>query len=127
MSMSSFFIQLNGFKYFYTPQFNISHLFAHIVCSVWLTERTLSGATTPGQSGSGNNSNEGVLRIPQISKSLPLDGLMSYPGHWLGQGSYLAAEIQLVYCTATANWAVIDLCTFSVNIDVLSKYFPQME
>ena len=30
-------------------------------------DKTLSGATTPGQSGPGNDGNEGVLRIPQTS------------------------------------------------------------
>ena len=47
--------------------------------SIWLIDWTLSGATTPGQSGPGSNGNEGVLHIPQ-SALLP-DGLMSYPGH----------------------------------------------
>ena len=32
--------------------------------SVWATDRTLSGANTPGQSGPGNDSNERVLCIP---------------------------------------------------------------
>ena len=41
----------------------------------------LSGATTPGQSGPGSNSNEGVLRIPQspsISGTSPSDCLVSF-------------------------------------------------
>ena len=49
--------------------------------------RTLSGATTPGQSGPGSNGNEGVLRIPQsssIAGTSPSDCLVSYPGHSLG-------------------------------------------
>ena len=49
-----------------------------------------------------------VLCIPQSSKtgaSLS-DGLMAYPGCSLGE-SYPSAEIQLVYSTAPANWAVI--------------------
>ena len=64
-------------------QLNIGHLFAHIVCSIWPIDRTLLGATTPGQSEPGSNSNEGVLRIPQISKAgaSPTDGLISYPRH----------------------------------------------
>ena len=32
-------------------------------------DRTLSGATTPGQSGPGSDGNEGVLRIPQSSST----------------------------------------------------------
>ena len=35
--------------------------------SIWPIDRTLSGATTPGQSGHGSDGNEGVLRIPQSS------------------------------------------------------------
>ena len=49
---------------------------------------TLSGATTPGQSGPGSNGNEGVLRIPQshsITGTSPSDCLVSYPGHSLGR------------------------------------------
>ena len=33
------------------------------VSSIWPIDRALSGATIPGQSGPGNNGNEGVLRI----------------------------------------------------------------
>ena len=43
----------------------------------------LSGANTPGQSGPGNDGNEGVFRIPQssnITGTSPSDCLVSYPG-----------------------------------------------
>ena len=46
----------------------------------------LSGVTTLGQSGSGSNGNEGVLRIPQsssITGTSSSDCLMSYPEHLL--------------------------------------------
>ena len=59
--------------------------------SIW----TLSGATTPDQSGHGSDGNEGVLRVPQIScitEASPPDCLVSYPGHSLGE-SYFSAEI----------------------------------
>ena len=38
--------------------------------------------------GLGAMAMNGVLHIPQISKAgaLPLDGLMTYPGHSLGSG-----------------------------------------
>ena len=60
-------------------QFNISCLFTHIVCSLWSIDGTLSGATTPGQSGLGSNGNEELLHIPQISKAgaSPSNSLMS--------------------------------------------------
>ena len=58
---------------------------------------TLSSASTPDQSGTGSSGNDGVLHIPQSSKSgaSPSDGLMLYPGHWL-EG----------YSTALANRAI---------------------
>ena len=63
----------------------------------------LSGATTPGQSGPGDDGNEGVLCIPQsssITGTSPSDCLVSYPGHTLGGGSYPFAEVQFLYSTA---------------------------
>ena len=49
--------------------------------------RTLSGATTPGQSESGCYDNKGVLRIPQsfsMTGTSPSDCLVSYPWYLLG-------------------------------------------
>ena len=60
-------------------------------------ERTLSGATTPSQSGPGSDGNKGVLKIPQsfsINGALPSDYLVSYPGHSF-EKSYPSAEKQL--------------------------------
>ena len=48
---------------------------------IWLIERTLSGATTPGQSRPSSDSNERVLWIPLsfgITVALLSDGLISY-------------------------------------------------
>ena len=72
---------------------------------------TLSGATTPGQSGPGSNGNKGVLHIPQSSSSTgasPSDCLVSYPGHSLGE-SYPSVEMQSVYSTAPADWATYEV------------------
>ena len=46
-------------------------------------DRTLSGTTTPGQSGARSNDNKEVFHIPQSSKAgaSRSDGLISYPGH----------------------------------------------
>ena len=99
--------------------------------SIWSIDRTLSGATTPGQSEPGCEGNKGVLRILEsfsITGTLPSDCLTSYPGHsWWGSltllqrcircisqpqptglqdtrcGSLTSAEIQTMY--STANWA----------------------
>ena len=83
---------------FQTIQFSISMQFS----SFRLIDRTLSGATTLGQSGSGSD----VLCIPQslsITGASPSDCVVSYSGHLLE--SYPSAEKQLVYSTAPANWA----------------------
>ena len=55
----------------------------------YITDRALSGATTPGQSGPGSDGNEGLLHIPQsssITGTSPADCLVSYRGHSLGGG-----------------------------------------
>ena len=53
---------------------------------------TLSGSTSLDQSGLENDSNKGVLYIPQISSisgALPSDCLASYPEHLLGESTPL--------------------------------------
>ena len=65
------------------------------------------GATTPAQSGPRRNDNEGVLRIvrtPCITGTSPSDCLVSYQDtHW---GVLPPAEVQLVYSTTPADWAM---------------------
>ena len=71
-------------------------------------DRTLLGATTPGQSGHGSYGNEGVLYISQSSKTgvLLSDSFVLYPEHTWGRGqSYPSAGMQLVYSTVPGNWA----------------------
>ena len=70
---------------FQTIQFSISTQFF----SIWAMDRTLSGATTPNQSGPESDGNKGVLRISQsssITGTLPSDCLVSYLGHSLERG-----------------------------------------
>ena len=65
----------------------------------------------PGQSGPGSNGNEWVLHIPQkpsITGTSPSECLVSYPGNSLG-GSYPSAELQSMYSTARADWAIFSL------------------
>ena len=86
---------------FQTIQFRISTQFSYI----WPIDRTLSDATTQGQSGPESDGNKGVLCIPQSSSIIgisPSDCLVSYLGHFLrgGEGSYPSAEKQSVYSTA---------------------------
>ena len=84
----------------------MSTLFSYF-CPIY---RTLSGATTPGQSESGSDSNEGVLRITQgssITGASLSDWLMSYQDiRWVGRGSYPSAKKWSVYFTAPVNWAI---------------------
>ena len=73
--------------------------------SIWPIDRTLSGATTPGQSEPRSNHNEGVLCIPQsssITEASPSDSLVSYPGHLLGE-SDPNAEMQSEYSAESAD------------------------
>ena len=100
--------------------------------STWPIDRILSGATTPGQSGSGSKDNEGVLRIPQsstITGTSPWDCLVSYQVHslvegvfplcsrWilpfqptgnLGRELYPSVEMQSAYCTARPPKQIIE-------------------
>ena len=50
-----------------TIQFRINHCIANSF--IWPIDSTLLCATTPGQSEPGNDGNEGVFHIPQISKT----------------------------------------------------------
>ena len=68
---------------------------------------TLSGVTTMVWSELGSDGSNGTLCIPQSSsiiKASRSDGLVSYPGHSLGE-SYSYVKMQLVYSAALDNWA----------------------
>ena len=82
--------------------------------SVWPIDRTLSGATTLGQSGPGSNDNAGVLCIPQsssITRASPSDCWMSYPRH------LPSIEMKLVYSTTPADGALrLSLSNFQTYI-----------
>ena len=76
-------------------QFSINTQFS----SVWPIDKTLSGATTPGQSGPRNDGNEGVQRIFQsssITVTSSLDCIVPYLRHSL-VGSYPLTEMQSMY------------------------------
>ena len=82
---------------FQTVQFSISAEFSYFLP----IGRTLSGTSTPDQSGPESDGNEGVFRIPQISSitgTTPSDFLMSYPGHSLR--GYPSAQKQPVHYIA---------------------------
>ena len=70
MSLSSFLHTGKRFQVLLYNSHNLTSVIClHTVCSIWTTNRTLSGATTPGQSGPGSN-----------------DGLKSYLRHSLRVG-----------------------------------------
>ena len=79
--------------------------------SIWPIERTFSDATISGQSGPGSNGNKGVHHILQSSSitGVSWSDLVSYPRHLFGGGggeSYPSVEMQSVYSTALADWAL---------------------
>ena len=102
----------NSFLYiktslFQTIQFSINTQFS----SIWPINRTLLAATTPGQSEPGNDGNEGVLHIPQsssITGASPLDCFGSYQDTCWESITPLPAEMQSVYSTFPADWAMWD-------------------
>ena len=88
-------------------------MFAHnqMVSSIlndWTIDGTLIDTTTLGQSGLGNNGDEGVLHIPQsfITGASSSDCLISYPGHLVVM-SYPFAKLHLAYSIAPVNRVVI--------------------
>ena len=97
--------------------------------SIWVIDGTLSSVSTPGQSGPGNNGNEGVLDISQIFKTEAL--VVSYPAHSLargGKGSYPSAKMQSAYSAAPAKCAVrwevsdhIDAVLLGASFRICSK------
>ena len=80
--------------------FNAKSIFIQIISSI---SNNFSLAFGPRSNG-----NEKMLHIPQsssITGTSPWDCLVSYPGHSL-LGSYPSADVQLVYSTAQADWAM---------------------
>ena len=92
---------------FQVIQFGISLQFS----SIWPIDRSLSGATTPSQSGSVNNGNERVLYIPQsfsITGTSPSDCLVSYPGYTLVGVLPLYREAVVVFYSP--SWLIKLVC-----------------
>ena len=94
-----------------TIRFSISHLFTLYLnvklywnLTISPIDKTLSGATTPGQSVWGSDGNERVLCFSRAGY-LPLDGSVSYPGHSLGGGVFiLCRDAEAIESTASAAW-----------------------
>ena len=96
-------------------QFSISTHFSYI----WPIDRTLSGATTSGQSGPGSDGNEGVLCIPQsssITGTSPSDCFVSYLGKsWWVEVLLLCREGVGVFYSHSqlSNWKPKETCCLS--------------
>ena len=102
--MSSFLHMVKWFQVLLYNSHNLASVIClHTVCSIWPIDRTLSGPTTLGQSGPGNNGNEGVLHIPQIFKAgaLPSNCLMSYLRYSLGRVTPLQ---RFIWCILQPNF-----------------------
>ena len=81
----------------------------------------LSGATTSGQGEPGGDDIERVLCIPQrssITEKSTSDCLVSCPGNSL-VGSYPSVGKQLVYFTASANWAILFISVVLTNNSII--------
>ena len=81
--------------------------------SIWPIDRTLTGATTPGQSGPGSDGNEEVLYIPQSSSD---DGLVSYIRTLVGWVSYPFTEMQSVYSTPPQPTDLMRVMEISITV-----------
>ena len=94
---------------FQAIQFSIRTQFSFI----WPIDRTLSGATTPGQNKPGSDGSERVLRIYKISSSLEPHHQFVFciikDTRWVGAN--LFEKKQPVYSTAPADWAIRFLST----------------
>ena len=96
--------------------------------AIWPIDRTLSGATTPGQSGLGSDGNEEVLHIPQSSSFTGASlshCLISYPGYSLGD-SYPFAEMQSMYSTVPTSHRLVNMIicfqlSYTINIQLQKK------
>ena len=82
--------------------------------SIWsINDRTLSGATSLGQSGPESDGSEEVLCNSQsssITRALPSDCFVPYPGNSLFVGGgYPFAEMQSVYSTAPSDWTLLEI------------------
>ena len=98
---------------FLAIKFSRAHLFAlslNVESPIWPIDRTLSGATTPGQSEPWSNGNKEGLHIPQSSYmtgTSPSDCLMPCPGHsllWGGALPLCRDAVSVFYSPSKLGW-----------------------
>ena len=97
--------------------------------SIWPIDRTLSDATTPGQSLPGSDGNEGVIRISQ-SSSITGISLSDYPSaetqsaHSIGPEIYLIAYFSLLYdIKKTTSYLILKFDTFVKCLIMISTIY----
>ena len=109
-------LSLNGFKYFYLliqitciQQFQIIIIFPgkRLNSSIWPTDRTLKGTTTPGHSGPGSNGTEGEVHISKFP------GLE--PHHQMQFNDIPRTLISFKYCYLTP----ITYSTLFIRLDII--------
>ena len=126
---------------FQTVQFSISThfqyqktvLFQVIQCSIstqvssiWRIDRTLSGATTLGQSGPGRDGNDN-LHSPKLQHNWNLNiRLICVISRTLVEVSLTPLQRRMVYSTAPADWATkySEACFFHRRFDTVSFLSP---
>ena len=105
-------VLLNGFKYR-----------KWLISSIWLIDETLTGTTNPGKSWSGSNANEGVLHLPQSSRTRasPSDGLVSYHDTLIG-GMFLICRDAISIFYSTSYLTSQDFSISKIIIIMLCRY-----
>ena len=102
-------------------QFSISMQFS----SIWPFDRTLSSATTPGQSGPGSDGNERVFRIPQsscITGTSLSDRLVS-----VGGGPLCRGVVSVFYIPSQQGNNVLDCNVLISKFELQSCYYVHFQ
>ena len=108
-------------KHFYFKQVNLTQVIClHSVKmsnnSIWPIDRTLSSATTPGQSGPGSNGNEGVHHIPKNSRTgaLPSDLFRVVFRTFIGDGGLTPLQ-RRSQCVLQSQLTMLPYVSFWIN------------
>ena len=113
MSLSSFLQTVKWFQVFLYNSYNLTSVISlHTVYSIWLINRTWSGATILGQSGPRRNVNEGILHKLQ-SWSLTI-GLFNV---------ICKNVVSVFYSPSRLGWQILGNCT-SCKIQSRSSPWP---
>ena len=94
--------------------------------SIWPIDRTLSGATTPGESGPGSGGSEEVSSIPQsssITRTSPSDCLVSYPGEWGGVLHLCREAVSVFYNPSRLDKSQIGVIVYALDYNIIESEF----